>query len=308
MKLIAILCISNFLQYSSAQGSTSSFTSAHYFNAAQTTQERSTKGEAKLGPVISEETNVKSRKIAMSRSSNGRPVEIPPENIASMAGLPFSTLSTINNVTLQNIIVEVHNNFRRTANPPASNMLKMIWNNEAAQSAARWASTCNEFHSTQEQRRITNFGCGENIFMSSFQASWIDVITSFHSEYVDFVFGKGARIKGQVVGHYTQVMWYRSYQVGCHVSQCNKSIYKFFYVCHYCPPGNTNQDGRPYKSGPACADCPSSCDNGLCTNYCKAQDWYRDCSVYNQGTACQTDKRFAEDCPATCKCTNNEIK
>ncbi|MEE6508233.1 hypothetical protein FKM82_019903 [Ascaphus truei] len=283
MMLIAFLCLSTFMQHFAVQG------------------------EAYLGPLLIEYTNVKSRSAGSSISSSGRPVSIPTENILNMAGVPFSTLLTNNNVTVKNIIVNTHNILRSQVNPPASNMLKMRWNDEAAKTAERWANTCNAFHSPKELRQITDFSCGENLFMSTFKASWKDVIESFYSEVVDFEYGKGAKIPGQEIGHYTQVVWFRSFQVGCSVVFCPESQYQYLYVCHYCPPGNNvDSMGYPYKAGPACGDCPNSCDNGLCTNYCPRQDWYSNCIDFMTDNTCADD--VEKDCPAMCNCNNNEIK
>lgn len=33
-----------------------------------------------------------------------------------------------------------------------------------------------------------------------------------------------------------QLVWYRSNQVGCAMASCPNAAYKYFYVCHYCPP------------------------------------------------------------------------
>uniref|UniRef100_A0A8C7ZBJ8 SCP domain-containing protein n=1 Tax=Oryzias sinensis TaxID=183150 RepID=A0A8C7ZBJ8_9TELE len=108
-------------------------------------------------------------------------------------------------------------------------------------------------------------GWGENLYMSSFKNSWTNVLQ----------YGVGS-INGGVVGHYTQVVWCNSNQIGCAMAYCPNSTYKYFYVCHYCPPGNY-QLSRPYKSGPSCADCPSACENKLC---CKSRT--QECTIKNE--------------------------
>ncbi|KAG8445813.1 hypothetical protein GDO86_010557 [Hymenochirus boettgeri] len=228
--------------------------------------------------------------------------------IAASENVPFTALST-GNVINRNIIVDIHNTLRRTASPTAGNMLKMRWNNDASKTAEIWAKTCNQAHSAVDSRVIPGFKCGENLFLSNFKASWDDVIKSFHSEYTDFEYGKGAKQSGTVIEHYTQVMWYSSFQVGCYVQECLQSEFRYYYVCHYCPWGNIKgKVGFPYKSGPACADCPESCDRGLCTNFCPYQDKYGNCDEFNKGDSCNTDQSLREDCPGTCLCRNNEIK
>ncbi|XP_029452751.1 cysteine-rich venom protein-like [Rhinatrema bivittatum] len=220
--------------------------------------------------------------------------------------VPFSSLST-NKTENQNDIVNIHNNLRRQVDPPASNMLKMKWNAEAAKTAEQWANTCNLFHSSKDRRKIKDFSCGENLFMSTFLASWPDVIKAFYSEKTDFEYGKGVKQEGDVVGHYLQVVWYRSFEVGCAVVNCINSEYQFYYVCHYCPAGNKQQTlNMPYKTGKPCGDCPNACDNGLCTNVCPYEDTFSNCHEYVQNPKC-TNQDLLE-CPETCNCKNNEIK
>ncbi|XP_024147012.1 cysteine-rich venom protein TEL1 [Oryzias melastigma] len=159
-------------------------------------------------------------------------------------------------------IVNKHNDLRRSVQLTASNMMKMKWNTEAEANAQKWANTCSMAHSPASSREISTSGCGENLYMSSFQNSWSNVVQAWYNEVKDFQYGVGS-INGGVVGHYTQVVWYNSNQIGCAMAYCPNSTYKYFYVCHYCPPGNY-QLSRPYKSGSSCADCPSACENKLC--------------------------------------------
>uniref|UniRef100_A0A8C5MRV7 SCP domain-containing protein n=1 Tax=Leptobrachium leishanense TaxID=445787 RepID=A0A8C5MRV7_9ANUR len=249
-------------------------------------------------------SRIDSSRIA--QPSSGRPVTISKENIEKMVNVPFSALST-NNANVRKLIVDTHNDLRRSVRPTARNMLKMVWSDAAAQTAARYASQCIAGHSHPNLRTIPNFTCGENLFLSTFKASWDDVIKSFYSEVVDFVYGYGPRLPNLETGHYTQITWATSFLVGCAVAQCSNAQYAYYYVCHYCPPGNLNKMvGNPYKSGPACGDCPSSCDNGLCTNPCPFQNWYANCRDYYYGQKCAPD--LDNDCPATCRCTKNEIQ
>uniref|UniRef100_A0A663MMR1 Cysteine rich secretory protein 2 n=1 Tax=Athene cunicularia TaxID=194338 RepID=A0A663MMR1_ATHCN len=110
--------------------------------------------------------------------------------------------------------------------------------------------------------------CGENLFMSSAPYSWSDVIQAWHSEEKNFEYGTGAKTQDAVIGHYTQMVWYNSYQTGCAVAFCPNSTFKYFYVCQYCPAGNLRSSiNTPYKAGKPCGDCPDACENGLCNVY-----------------------------------------
>ncbi|XP_075353855.1 cysteine-rich venom protein TEL1-like [Mycteria americana] len=187
---------------------------------------------------------------------------LPPSTGEAPEG--FNALST-SRAGQQKLIVDMHNTLRRGVKPSASNMLRMEWCPPAAQNAQKWANKCTLSHSPNNMRRTT-VQCGENLFMASAPFSWSDVIRAWYNEEKDFKYGTGAKRPGAVIGHYTQVVWYNSYQIGCAVAFCPNSRYKYFYVCQYCPMGNIRHSIRtPYKKGKPCGDCPNACENGLCT-------------------------------------------
>uniref|UniRef100_A0A803JBD6 Crisp-like n=1 Tax=Xenopus tropicalis TaxID=8364 RepID=A0A803JBD6_XENTR len=235
------------------------------------------------------------------KRAGGRKITIPPENIEKMKNVPFSALSTDLESNRQSIL-NVHNELRRNANPPPSNMLKMVWSDLAAKSAAKWANSCKQYHSLKPERTIPGFSCGENLFMASYKASWEDVIRAFYSEIEDFLYGKGAKEVGLQILHFTQVMWFSSWLVGCAAAQCPITDHslEFYFVCHYAPAGNYGNVGIPYKTGKPCEDCKSSCENGLCTNGCNFQNKFSNCDTPD--THCDTDPTAKNDCPATCNC------
>ncbi|XP_034966527.2 serotriflin-like [Zootoca vivipara] len=142
--------------------------------------------------------------------------------------------------------------------------------------------------------------------MSSVPVPWSKVTQEWYNEVNDFQYGVGKIRPGVQTGHYTQVVWYRSYEVGCAEAECPQQSLKYYYVCQYCPAGNiVGSIERPYKSGSPCADCPGSCDNGLCTNPCKYFDKYSNCAEVVQSSGCKGS--LAADCAATCNCPT-EIK
>ncbi|XP_077608956.1 cysteine-rich secretory protein 3-like [Crocuta crocuta] len=146
----------------------------------------------------------------------------------------FTDLSTTQ-IRVQQEIINKHNDLRRSVSPPASNMLKTEWNKKAAENAQNWANKCTLEHSHPEDRK-TSTRCGENLYMSSQPDSWSDAIQAWYDEYNDFIHGKGPKTPGAVVGHYTQVVWYSSYRIGCGVAYCPDQVYlKYYYVCQYCP-------------------------------------------------------------------------
>ncbi|XP_073442522.1 cysteine-rich venom protein-like [Dendrobates tinctorius] len=254
-------------------------------------------------PPCDDNDNVRHKKSLRKRST-GRAVNIPAEAVESVANTPFSALST-ELPAIQKEIVDVHNKYRRQAVPGARNMLKMVWNPEATKTAGNWARQCKVGHSPQNSRVITNFKCGENVFLSNFKVPWDAVIDSWYSEIEDYKYGFGA-LSDLEVGHFTQIMWATSYAMGCDVSECSSGPNKYVYVCHLCPAGNKGSRLYPWKAGKPCEDCPNSCENNLCTNACPYQDYFVNCPDLQ--STCNTDKSMVGNCPATCRCTKGEIK
>ncbi|XP_014315098.1 cysteine-rich secretory protein 3-like [Myotis lucifugus] len=207
--------------------------------------------------------------------------------------------------SVQMEIINKHNDLRRMASPSASNMLKMTWNDVVARNAASWATKCTLSHSPSYARQISSTGCGENLYMSSSPKSWSDAIQSLYDEVKDFKYGYGGTRANAVTGHYTQLVWATSHQLGCALAHCPHSNLQYYYVCHYCPAGNHyNTIRTPYKRGRPCQDCPNHCDNGLCTNSCMKADKITNCDYLVRKVGCN-DKITRAKCQATCQCPSS---
>ncbi|XP_003474804.3 cysteine-rich secretory protein 3 [Cavia porcellus] len=202
---------------------------------------------------------------------------------------------------VQEEIVNKHNELRRAVSPKASDMLKMEWYAAAAEKAQDWANHCKYSHSEKEFRK-PNVSCGENLLRSNIPLSWSSAIQMWYSESEDFIFNVGPKTPTAVIGHYTQVVWYSTFRVGCGIAYCPNFSLKYFMVCHYCPGGNfMERQYTPYKQGAPCASCPGHCEDGLCTNACDYQDRYSNCAEMKQTLTCNFTvvKKY---CKATCNC------
>ncbi|XP_044148152.1 cysteine-rich secretory protein 3-like isoform X2 [Bufo gargarizans] len=183
-------------------------------------------------------------------------------------------------------------------------MVKVSWSPEAAKIALRWAQTCSFEHSIPSERELPDCGCGENLFMASYAASWEEAFKAFYDEVNNFEFGKGQKTEGVMIGHYTQLVWYNSHLTGCAVVQCADKKYKYFYVCNHCPAGNVGSLSYPYTAGPKCGDCPNNCDDGLCTNPCLKCNVYNNCKGLKQYCS---HPQIRDGCKASCTCTTEII-
>ncbi|XP_060113551.1 serotriflin-like [Heteronotia binoei] len=217
----------------------------------------------------------------------------------------FDSLST-RNAGQQKAVTDKHNALRRSVDPPAKNMLRMEWDPAAAENARRWARRCVFEHSPKDQRTVNGVGCGENLFMSSWPASWVEAIQAWFDEVKHFRFGHGSTT-GEQIGHYTQIVWYRSNRLGCAVAYCPNRRWTYYYVCHYCPGGNiVGKINTPYEPGSPCGDCPNACDNKLCTNPCKYKNKYSNCKDLARSPGCN-HKDVKKWCEASCLCKTEII-
>ncbi|GAU93558.1 hypothetical protein RvY_05484-1 [Ramazzottius varieornatus] len=180
-------------------------------------------------------------------------------------------------------------------------MLKMQWSHEAATQAQSWADQCHYGHSSKSDRRVAGQSCGQNLLRTvSGPFSWDDVLKIWSTDEArSFRYGHHGNSM-QTVGHYTQMVWASTYQVGCAYRNCG---YWQIYVCHYCPSGNLRgEEMRPYKSGSSCSACPNDCEGNLCRNYCPYVDYYSNCdSVSRRHDVCSRPG-ISSFCGATCKC------
>jgi len=184
------------------------------------------------------------------------------------------------------IILDRHNELRsRVAQgqernqPSASNMRKLVWNDELAVIAQRWADQCTFGHDP-ERSKLDRTSVGQNVatFSNSRKFSWAEIESSYLAQsaqnWYDEVTNPGFsrwNIKpfqfSSGTGHYTQVVWAETREVGCGlVYYLDGSWYTTLVVCNYAVAGNM-AGGEMYKEGRSCSSCPvsgSGCQDGLC--------------------------------------------
>ena len=119
-------------------------------------------------------------------------------------------------------------------------LVPLVWSDELAKSAQAWVdylAAQNKFHHSKTE-------LGENLWRGTagaYQAK--QMIDAWGAEKSEFVYGIFPHVtKGGMVGHYTQLVWKMTYQVGCGIA---KSGDKEYFACHYDPAGNY-EDEAPY--------------------------------------------------------------
>jgi pathogenesis-related protein 1 len=146
-------------------------------------------------------------------------------------------------------IIRIHNEVRAQVGTAP-----LKWNCALAKFSQDWAAKDTFEHSTQEQRDkiISGGSAGENLSvdssstatMAALNKGWID-------EKAFYDYNNNSCAAGKVCGHYTQMVWKTTNEIGCGVIRNSNSMgaeYKgqaSYFVCTYYPGGNTDGE-KPY--------------------------------------------------------------
>lgn len=168
---------------------------------------------------------------------------LAPANLGVSSPIVFSS----------NEMLNAHNQVRAPMNIPP-----LQWSPQLAAYAQQWATVLAERHSCRMRHRQEvgqdQHQYGENLFWASaVQASdgrrWPQVLSASYvanawaSEATYYNYARNSCQHGQQCGHYTQMVWRTSTQVGCGAVQCGHKAQ--LWVCNYSPAGNWIGE-RPY--------------------------------------------------------------
>lgn len=132
-------------------------------------------------------------------------------------------------------LLEAHNQARDIDSAPP-----LTWSHDLAVEAMKWAQILASEGRMRHASIVERRGAGENLWMGSagnFSASFM--VNAFVEERDHFKPGKFPDISRtgnwRDVGHYTQVVWKGTREVGCAVVRNERDD---FLVCRYWPAGN----------------------------------------------------------------------
>lgn len=201
------------------------------------------------------------------------------------------------------LVLRHHNRLRGQVQPPATDLVKLKWDDRLAVVAQKWANQCEAGH--DKERNIPSIGMtiGQNV--AGGYRSWKKAVQMWYDEITMWKYGiEPDSYLGhegwKKIGHFTQMVQNGTYLVGCGYAVCKNSMYKRYYVCDYAA-GQSNL-AIPYTSGPRCSKCPHSCSNGQCD--CKGIVCYNGGKLDPDSCQCQCTKvykgRTCEElnCPA----------
>ena len=118
----------------------------------------------------------------------------------------------------------------------------MSWSETLAATAQEYA---NYLASTGEFKHDEKSDYGENLYASSQDATYVEAIDSWYAERVYYNYADNSC--SGTCGHYTQMIWRDSQQLGCAKATYTKGQYQGWsvVVCRYDPAGNYIGE-RPY--------------------------------------------------------------
>ena len=128
-----------------------------------------------------------------------------------------------------------------TALPPVT------WSNQLAATAQAWASQCVDTqapaglvdHSDGATRSAGfPYAVGENIFGTSGTATAQGTVSSWAAEKSNYNYANNSC--SGICGHYTQIVWRNTLEIGCALVDCPGLTYHSTVVCNYGPAGNYN--------------------------------------------------------------------
>jgi pathogenesis-related protein 1 len=117
----------------------------------------------------------------------------------------------------------------------------MNWDETLALSAQEYAN----YLASSGKFEHDNSQYGENLFVSSQNAGFVDAINNWYKEKAYYNYADNSCVG--VCGHYTQMIWRDSTQLGCAKATYTTGSYKGWsvIVCRYNPAGNYTGE-RPY--------------------------------------------------------------
>lgn len=131
-------------------------------------------------------------------------------------------------------ITDRHNHWRNKVG-----VKPLTWSKELEDFAQKWANELARRGCDMEHR--PNGGpwdgskYGENIYWSDGMKNNGDNVVDEWASEIQYFDTKTGKCKGGVCGHYTQVVWSNTTQVGCGMAKCGSQE---IWVCNYSPPGN----------------------------------------------------------------------
>lgn len=141
----------------------------------------------------------------------------------------------------------LHNQVRAMVDTPTP-LPPLTWSSDLAATAAAWIAQCQDDQAPtglidHNPDRSTGhpYYVGENVYGSGGTATPAGAVQLWAAEKANFTYPSSC---SGTCGHYTQIVWRTTLEVGCALGECPGLQYGSTIVCNYGPGGNTG--GAPY--------------------------------------------------------------
>ena len=160
------------------------------------------------------EQNVAASRIISLATAQARGIATSVYDVSSQAGITQ--------------MLNTHNAWRQRYRIP-----NLTWSPQLASYAQQWANTLLQ-NGRFEHRRNSPYG--ENLAAASGQQMTPErVVNMWGAEVSDYNYAANSCRPGKVCGHFTQIVWRNTTQVGCGMA---RNAQREVWVCNYNPPGN----------------------------------------------------------------------
>lgn len=164
--------------------------------------------------------------------SSGRPIRVAAIVMGFIALLPaayaqYAAPARLNAASIEEML-KAHNEIRR-----ARRIRPLKWSPSLAQSAQQWAEHLASIGVLEHNLRLR---AGQNLYVIHGATTRPAlVVRNWSEEARDYREPQNYCRPGAVCGHFTQIIWAATEEVGCGVAGDTRGQ---FWVCFYLPPGN----------------------------------------------------------------------
>ncbi|MDH5425892.1 MAG: CAP domain-containing protein [Gammaproteobacteria bacterium] len=166
--------------------------------------------------------------VALLVNGCGGNVAPPPPVITPAADTQLNCDTYVTGTTAKDDFLCAHNAVRATANPvPSPELPALSWNDNLATVAQAWADQCNWSHNPDRAAEYNSLSgeatsVGENLYLTTFSNPAPDAaVTAWAAEASSYDYATNSCATGEVCGHYTQLVWRDTLNVGCGMKLCS---------------------------------------------------------------------------------------
>ncbi len=142
-------------------------------------------------------------------------------------------------------IVDAHNAVRRMVQTSPA-LGDLVWDDTLAATARAWVAMCRDQDAPTgliDHNPNRGQNVGENVFGSSGGATGDQAVASWAGERSNYDYSTNTC--NGICGHYTQIVWRSTTNVGCAIGSCAGLTFGTSIVCDYSPAGNVGSQ-KPY--------------------------------------------------------------